>query len=41
MHTTKMSGSLKDILLGAGFITRRYPYAEHVNIEFAQQAMRA
>lgn len=30
---------LQDILLGAGFITKRYPYAEHVNVEFAQHAM--
>jgi NitT/TauT family transport system substrate-binding protein len=30
---------LQDILLGAGFITRRYPYSEHVNTEFAQEAM--
>jgi NitT/TauT family transport system substrate-binding protein len=30
---------LQDILLGAGFTTRRYPYREHVNTEFAQAAM--
>jgi len=30
---------LQDILLGAGFTTRRYPYSEHVNTEFAQAAM--
>jgi NitT/TauT family transport system substrate-binding protein len=30
---------LQDILLGAGFITRRYPYSEHVNTEFAQAVM--
>jgi len=30
---------LQDILLGAGFTTRRYPYSEHVNTEFAEAAM--
>jgi len=30
---------LQDILLGAGFITRRFPYSDHVNVEFAQAAM--
>jgi len=32
---------LQDILLGAGFISQRYPYHEHVNVEFAQAAMRS
>jgi NitT/TauT family transport system substrate-binding protein len=31
---------LQDILVGGGFIGKRYPYAEHVNSEFAQAAMR-
>jgi NitT/TauT family transport system substrate-binding protein len=31
---------LQDILIGGGFISKRYPYAEHVNTEFAQAAMR-
>jgi NitT/TauT family transport system substrate-binding protein len=31
---------LQDILVGGGFISKRYPYAEHVNTEFAQAAMR-
>jgi NitT/TauT family transport system substrate-binding protein len=31
---------LQDILIGGGFIRKRYPYAEHVNAEFAQAAMR-
>ena len=31
---------LQDILIGGGFISKRYPYAEHVNVEFAQAAMR-
>jgi NitT/TauT family transport system substrate-binding protein len=31
---------LLDILIGGGFISKRYPYAEHVNVEFAQAAMR-
>lgn len=31
---------LQDILLGAGFISQRYPYHEHVNVEVAQAAMR-
>lgn len=30
---------LQEILLGAGFITRRYPYSDHVNTEFARAAM--
>lgn len=30
---------LQDILLGAGFITRRYRYSDHVNVSFAQEAM--
>jgi NitT/TauT family transport system substrate-binding protein len=30
---------LQDILLGAGFITRRYLYSDHVNVGFAQAAM--
>ena len=30
---------LQDILLGAGFMTRRFPYSEHVNVEFAQEVM--
>jgi NitT/TauT family transport system substrate-binding protein len=30
---------LQDILVGGGFISKRYPYAEHVNNEFAQAAM--
>lgn len=30
---------LQDILRGAGFISKRYPYAEHVNVEFAQHAL--
>jgi NitT/TauT family transport system substrate-binding protein len=30
---------LQDILIGGGFISKRYPYAEHVNVEFAQAAM--
>jgi NitT/TauT family transport system substrate-binding protein len=30
---------LQDILIGAGFTTRRYAYSEHVNTEFAQAAM--
>jgi NitT/TauT family transport system substrate-binding protein len=30
---------LQDILIGGGFISQRYPYAEHVNPEFAQAAM--
>jgi hypothetical protein len=30
---------LQDILIGGGFIRQRYPYAEHVNSEFAQAAM--
>jgi len=30
---------LQDILLGAGFTTRRYPYSDHVNTEFAEAAM--
>lgn len=32
---------LQDILLGAGFISQRYPYHEHVNVEVAQAAMRS
>ena len=31
---------LQDILIGGGYITKRYPYAEHVDIKFAQAAMR-
>jgi NitT/TauT family transport system substrate-binding protein len=31
---------LQDILVGGGFISKRYPYAEHVNNEFAQAAVR-
>jgi NitT/TauT family transport system substrate-binding protein len=31
---------LQDILIGGGFISQRYPYAEHVNTEFAHAAMR-
>jgi NitT/TauT family transport system substrate-binding protein len=31
---------LQDILIGGGFISKHYPYAEHVNVEFAQAAMR-
>ena len=31
---------LQDILIGGGFISKRYPYAEHVNVEFAQAAIR-
>jgi NitT/TauT family transport system substrate-binding protein len=31
---------LQDILVGGGFISKRYPYAEHVSNEFAQAAMR-
>ena len=31
---------LQDILIGGGFISKRYPYAEHVNVEFAQAAMK-
>jgi NitT/TauT family transport system substrate-binding protein len=30
---------LQDILIGGGFISQRYPYAAHVNVEFAQAAM--
>jgi NitT/TauT family transport system substrate-binding protein len=30
---------LQDILVAGGFISQRYPYAEHVNSEFAQAAM--
>jgi NitT/TauT family transport system substrate-binding protein len=30
---------LQHILVGGGFISKRYPYAEHVNIEFAQAAL--
>jgi NitT/TauT family transport system substrate-binding protein len=30
---------LQDILIGGGFISKRYPYAEHVNVEFARAAM--
>jgi NitT/TauT family transport system substrate-binding protein len=30
---------LQDILVGGGFISKRYPYAEHVNTEFAQAAL--
>jgi NitT/TauT family transport system substrate-binding protein len=30
---------LQDILIGGGFISKRYPYAEHVNVEFALAAM--
>ena len=30
---------LQDILLGAGFMTRRYAYSAHVNTEFAQEVM--
>ncbi len=30
---------LQDILIGGGFISKRYPYAEHVSVEFAQAAM--
>jgi NitT/TauT family transport system substrate-binding protein len=30
---------LQDILVGGEFITKHYPYAEHVNNEFAQAAM--
>jgi NitT/TauT family transport system substrate-binding protein len=30
---------LQDILIGGGFISRRYPYAEQVSAEFAQAAM--
>jgi NitT/TauT family transport system substrate-binding protein len=32
---------LQDILIGGGFISKRYPYAEHVNVEFAQAAMKS
>jgi len=32
---------LQDILVGGGFISKRYPYAEHVNVEFAQAAMQS
>jgi NitT/TauT family transport system substrate-binding protein len=31
---------LQDILIGGGYISKRYPYTEHVNVEFAQTAMR-
>jgi NitT/TauT family transport system substrate-binding protein len=31
---------LQDILIGGGYISKRYPYAEHVKTEFAQAAMR-
>jgi NitT/TauT family transport system substrate-binding protein len=31
---------LQDILIGGGFISKRFPYAEHVNFEFAQAAMK-
>lgn len=31
---------LQDILIGGGFISKRYPYAEHVDVQFAQAAMR-
>ena len=31
---------LQDILIGGGYISKRYPYTEHVNAEFAQTAMR-
>jgi NitT/TauT family transport system substrate-binding protein len=30
---------LQDILVGGGFLSQRYPYAEHVNPEFALYAM--
>jgi NitT/TauT family transport system substrate-binding protein len=30
---------LQDILIGGGFISRRYPYVEHVDVEFARAAM--
>ncbi len=30
---------LQDILAGGGFISQRYPYVEHVNAEFARDAM--
>jgi NitT/TauT family transport system substrate-binding protein len=30
---------LQDILIGGGFLSKRYPYTEHVNTEFAQAAM--
>lgn len=30
---------LQDILIGGGFISKRYPYAEHVDVQFAQAAM--
>jgi NitT/TauT family transport system substrate-binding protein len=30
---------LQDILIGGDFISKRYPYTEHVNAEFAQYAM--
>jgi NitT/TauT family transport system substrate-binding protein len=30
---------LQDILIGGGYISKRYPYAEHVNPEFAQAAI--
>jgi NitT/TauT family transport system substrate-binding protein len=30
---------LQDILIGGGFISKRYPYTEHVNAEFAHAAM--
>jgi len=32
---------LQDILIGGRYISKRYPYAEHVNVEFAQAAMRS
>ena len=31
---------LQDILVGGGFISKHYPYAEHMNVEFAKTAMR-
>jgi NitT/TauT family transport system substrate-binding protein len=31
--------ALQDILIGGGFIRKRYPYTEHVNAELAQAAM--
>jgi NitT/TauT family transport system substrate-binding protein len=30
---------LQDILIGGGFINKRYPYTEHVDVQFAQAAM--
>lgn len=30
---------LQDILVGGGFISKRYPYTEHVDVHFAQAAM--